>query len=400
MVGVQSKSVSLFAYFALWCLYSLQGVLYTSGGMISRGLLLIIMLWSVGIMFKVNTSVSRLPNFLHVVNCFIAITTLYGLILIASGEELFVLHYTKISNFEYLKNIYMSLLPIYVFYFYSLKREMKMNHLPVFIIILFCINILNYFNEQAQSLMLAIQNQTSTEGFTLNVGYQFLALLPLILVYNKRPLLQYIFTLTSLCFIILCMKRGAILIGVLCFILFLFTMLKCSNRNHRYIVLLLSFASLAVGVYFIVDLLHTNDYFLQRIEQTIDGDSSSRNKLYSTFFNHFISEQNFFRFIFGNGANATLKVGVNYAHNDWLELAINNGLVGLVLYVCYFIALFKDYRYLKKYNQLLANVILMTLMVLFMSSLFSMSYNSIDRAIAIALGFVLAQAYPNKNLCV
>ena len=177
-------------------------------------------------------------------------------------------------------------------------------------------------------------------------------------------------------------------------------MLKFTNRNRKYVLLILSFASLAIGLYFIVDLLNTNDYFIQRIEQTLDGDSSNRNELYSTFFNHFISEQNFFRFVFGNGANATLKVGVNYAHNDWLELAINNGILGIALYIWYFVALFKDYRYINKYNQLFANVILMTLIILLMSSIISMSYDSIDRALSIALGFILAKAYPNKHLCI
>jgi O-antigen ligase len=102
-------------------------------------------------------------------------------------------------------------------------------------------------------------------------------------------------------------------------------------------------------------------------------------------------------FIFGNGANATLKIGMNYAHNDWLELAINNGVIGLILYVWYYIALFIDYRKIKKVNRSYANVILMTIVILFATSLFSMSYASVDIAMAIALGFILAQVYTTKD---
>lgn len=397
MPRFKSRPMPLFVYFTLWCLYSLQGVLYTSGSLISRGLLLIILFWSIGIMFKVNTTAAKLPNFFYAVNCFLIVATIYGVILIISGEVLFVHEYDRVSSFEYLKNIYISLLPMYVFYFYTLTGEMKMKHLLVFIIVLLGINVINYVYGHSLAMMRAIQNRTTTEGFTLNVGYKFIALLPLILVYNKRPLLQYILTLISLFFVILCMKRGAIIIGIVCFIIFLSTMLKFSRRNNRFIIIILSLASLIIGVYYIVDLLGTNDYFVYRLNQTLEGDSSGRDKLYLKYLNHFISERNFFRFFFGNGANATLKVGANYAHNDWLELAINNGIVGLVLYLWYFVALFKDYKFIRKYNKYYANVILMVLIVLFMSSLISMSYNSIEMPVSIALGFIFAISSPYNN---
>ena len=352
------------------------------------------------IMFKVNTQIARIPSFFYAVNCFLFMTTIYGVLLILGGEELFVVMdnlHIKTSNFDYLKNIYMSLLPIYVYYYYTIKGELKLQHILIFIIVLFCIYIANYLNDRAQAIIRSIENRSIMEGFTLNIGYKFLALLPLIALYKRNPLLQYLFTMISLFFIVICMKRGAILIGVICFLLFLYTMLKYANRSNRFIVVLMSVVSIAVGIYFIQDMLSTNDYFIYRIAQTIEGNTSNRADLYSIYIEHFTSEHNFLKFIFGNGANATLKIGKNYAHNDWLELAINNGVIGLLLYVGFYGTLLKDYLIMRRRSKYYSNVLLMVFIVLFLSSLFSMSYDSIDKSIAITLGFLLANLYTGNN---
>lgn len=174
-------------------------------------------------------------------------------------------------------------------------------------------------------------------------------------------------------------------------------MLKSANKRNRFIVVLMSVVGVTTGIYFIIDMLSTNDYFVYRIVQTIEGNTSNRGDLYSIYLEHFTSEQNFFKFIFGNGANATLKIAQNYAHNDWLELAINNGVVGLLLYVGFYWALLKDYLILRRRSNYLSNVLLMVFIVLFLSSLFSMSYDSIDRSIAITLGFLLANLNTRNN---
>ena len=189
------------------------------------------------------------------------------------------------------------------------------------------------------------------------------------------------------------MKRGAILIAVLCFIYFLYSMFKTSRGSTRVGIVLLSLAAIIVSAILVNDLLQTNEYFVSRIEQTLEGDSSNRDELYSTYFNHFITESSFLKFFLGNGANATLSIGYNYAHNDWLEIAINNGLLGIIIYMWYYISLFTDYMREKKYNLVYADVILMALIIMFTSSLFSMSYASLNTAFPIAVGFVLAKNY-------
>jgi len=100
-------------YIALWLLYNLQGVLYSSGSVISVSILAILIFWSILNFFKANTF-SPKPKLFSGLNALLLLFTIYGGILIISGEQLYITEfgYTKVRNFEYLKGIYSSLLPI------------------------------------------------------------------------------------------------------------------------------------------------------------------------------------------------------------------------------------------------------------------------------------------------
>ena len=391
MLNVKRLFEPVNIYFALWCLYRLQGPLYPSGSIISKVLLLIILLWSFCTMFIVNTKVRSLPRFIYAVNLFLLITTLYGTLLIISGQELYITEgiYRRASNFDYLKKIYMSLLPIYVFFYYSLKRSLKSRHILFYSICLLLICVANYIHGRNEALLLAMEMGSTTEGVTLNVGYSFLAVMPLLLYWNQRSAVQFSLLILTMLFIIICVKRGAILIGAICSVYFLYHTIRNASPHKRIVVLLLSLFTVLAAGWFVINMLNSNEYFAYRVEETLAGDNSNRTTLYSTYWNHFLSETNFLRFLFGNGANATLKIGMNFAHNDWLELIINNGILGIVIYAYYFIALYKDSIVAKRTDNIHYGVILLALIIIFCSSLFSMSYASINIAITIALGFSL-----------
>lgn len=384
-------------YFLLWCLYYLQGALYTTGGGISKCILLILLLWSATIFVKVNTNSYTLPSFFKVVNIFLLLTTIYGLLLVSSGQELYIKENGPrfiSSNHTYLKNIYISLLPIYVFYYYTKKRTLNNKFIIYFILCLLAINIINFFYQFKEQMMLA---DAHIDGVTLNIGYSFLALIPLLLL-NNKPIIQYFLLIITIVFIIFSMKRGAVLIGAICFLYFIYTTIRDANGKMKTVALILSAVAILSMLFIIDNLLSSNDYFVHRIEETLEGDSSNRDTIYSDLFNHFISETNIFRLLFGNGANSTLRLASNFAHNDWLEIAINNGVIGLFVYLCYFIALLRDYSHIKRHNNLHSRIILMSFIILFLSSLFSMSYSSINIAISIALGYTLASNNSRRAL--
>lgn len=379
-------------YILLWCLYNLQGALYPSGSLLAKLLLFVILIWSIFSFIRVNKSPNTLPSFLKASNLFLFIMTFYGVVLIISGQELYITEdYAQIKsyNHDYLKNIYLSLLPIYVCYDYSRSGKFDQTHINLYTVTLLSVFIINFIYSYNQAVQLA-----GSSGATLNVGYKFLSMFPLVLL-MCRNYIKYILLLVCTFFILLSVKRGAILIAFVCFIYFLYTMLKNVKSRRRGGIVVLTILSI-VTVYFITnEILESYEYFIRRLESTLEGNISNRDVIYRTYFNHFISETNLFRFIFGNGANSTLKIGFNYAHNDWLELAINNGLTGVIIYALYFIALIKDYFVLKKKKNKYANVVFMAFIIMFMSSIFSMSYANISMPIAISLGYTMI--YVNRN---
>lgn len=387
-------------YILLWCLYNLQGILYATGGIISRSLLLLLLGWSLYSCLIVNFKISKpLPSFIKALNIFLIMTTLYGGILILGGQELYITEdeITKVPNFQYLKDIYMSILPIYTIYHYVLRGDINRQHIGVLLLLFISITWIEYFQTQANNLAAAMAIGSTREEFTNNQGYAFLAILPLLLLWNKKPLLQYILFLICVGGIILCMKRGAIIIGTVCAIFFIYYSLKAAKGSTKFAIVILSILAITTITFIVREMLTTSDYFMYRIEQTLEGNSSNRDIIYSHLWDSFINEPNPLILLFGRGANATLTLAPNFAHNDWLELITNQGLLGIGVYILYFVALYKDIKRIRRINKTYSIVLTMVLLILFSRTLFSMSYNTVSIALALAIGLVLANSYTVNN---
>lgn len=340
----------------------------------------------------------KLPVTFKALNVLIVIFSIYGFILIVRGEQLMVqATFNVASNYSYLLYVYRSLLPIYAFYVFARRGLLTENNMRFWFLVFLILTIRSYYLSQAQMLRLAYESGSSVEEFTNNVGYSFVALLPAIVLFYRKPTLQYILLIICGFFIVSGVKRGAILTGGICLIWFLFVNYKKTRKKRRWIIVLFSLIVLFVAVFFIQYKLETSSYFLYRFEATKAGESSQRNILYTVFYDHFVNESNPLRFLFGNGANATLKIGGNYAHNDWFEIAINQGLLGLVAYLVYWLCFIFDWRKTKGNPQAFMAVGMLVI-VYFMRSLFSMSIIGISRCSAMVLGYYLAISFQQKEI--
>lgn len=385
-------------YILLWCLYSLQGVLYESGTIISQSLLLILLVWSARSCYLVNFKKKQpLPAFIKAVNVFLIMATIYGSLLMLSGQEFYITEgdIKKVTNFYYLKDIYISMLPLYTFYYYSQKRYIKKEHLFYLLLLFVLITWALFFQNYANMLATAIAKGSTREEFTNNIGYSFVALFPLLLLCNKKPLLQYILAFICICGIIMSMKRGAMAVGTCCFIYFIYTALKSTKGYAKALIVLISIVAIIATYYYVVNMLETSDYFVRRINDTLEGNASARNIIYARLWNTFINEPNLLKVLFGRGANATLTVGINYAHNDWLELLTNQGILGVIVYINYFVAILKDARRLRGINTLYSHVLYISFFILFLKTIFSMSYASIEYEQMLAIGLALGATKQN-----
>ena len=372
-------------YILLWCLYSLQGALYAKGSIISQSILAILMLISLYYFAMVNILKVKTPIVLHILSILIVIFSIYGVIYILSGH----VNALGSMSFDYLKEIYMSLLPIYPFYIFSRQGNINERTLRIWTPIFFLVAFAGYYTASIDINATYATQQEMDNEMTNNAGYLFLSLIPITMIYKDKPIIQYSLLAIALVFIIFAMKRGAILIAGVCLLWIMYYSYKNGSVRRKFSIIILSLVLLIGLSYLIMHLYTENEYFVSRIENTIEGDSSERDVIFSTLYNYYIYETSVLQFMFGSGANATVDIAGNYAHNDWLEIAVDNGFVCVILYLIYWIYLLRTCHNAKS-NLTQYMIISLFFIITFLETIFSMSFNSIPIYLSIAMAWALS----------
>lgn len=370
-------------YTLLWCLYYLQDTLYAGGSIVSRLILVLFMLPSFYYFFVVNTSFET-PPIIKAFNVLVVLFGLYGAIRLFVDTS----SWLSISDATtFLKEYELSILPVYAFYYFGRKGYIDDNWFFKTTIIFVVVAVLSFRREYLVRMAVA-----TSDAATINTGYMVLSLFPITLFLNKRPVYQYSIVLLLLGFVMYGMKRGAILIGLLVFLILFFYQFKDNKSIKRKItVLILSLFMVVAATVFVQRIILTSQYFAFRMERTLEGDSSGRDELYSTFYNHFIHEPDALKLLFGNGADGSLKVMGEYAHNDWLQIALDLGLNGIVVYLFFWFVFIRTWLRSRKvlksdYSLAIGLLLLITLS----RSFFSMSINGMTLFGTSVLGYCLS----------
>jgi hypothetical protein len=184
------------------------------------------------------------------------------------------------------------------------------------------------------------------------------------------------------------MKRGAILIGAFSTVVLLYANVKNSSRGTKFLFVMLSIIIL-FGISKYIDYMMNNSaYFMGRVEDTIEGNSSGRDVLYENLWNILLSEQSPFYFYLGRGAESTLTIVGKFAHQDWLETFCNNGLLGVIILFIFFYTFGKnawESRYC--FSRMMFFSFVTLFITTFSKTLFSMSIQNLDLPITMLLGY-------------
>lgn len=376
-------------YIFCWIMYAQQGLLYSSGSIISRSLLLILLIISMINAYKVISNY-WLPIFFKGLNILLAMFTVYGAIFWMLNPAGVIAGETSLNGFEYLKRIYMSLLPIYSFYLYTQKGSLTQKNLMIWIVIFFFSAYGEYLIGVQNNLKYLMELGSTRTEFTNNTGYLFLCLVPAICVFQKKPLYQYLGLTVLIIFAISSMKRGAILGVAISAAVFLFKGMKDASNSRKFFVVLLS----GIAMYFVMDYLQdmmtNSDYFMARLNNTLEGDSSGREDMYSYLWNAFINDTNPFYFLFGRGAYGTVSVIGNLAHNDWLEILTNQGVIGVCIFSYFIMCFYKSFNKLDKQSTVY-KMLMFSFFVFTYKTIMSMSYDSMPIYLTTIIGFALSE---------
>lgn len=293
------------------------------------------------------------------------------------------------GNLDFLLWHVQSTVPIYAFFYFG-KRDMLSFEWYQFFWVFCIVAIYFAFMSSQKHWEDIILNQTE---FTNNVGYSVVCLLPMTLFIKKGNLLKYACIGLISIFTILSFKRGAVLCLVLSLLFVLYSEI-ISGRKMSNLKRVSSFLFIIAGMvllYLFVDKLYqSSDYFVERVQRTIDGDSSGRDRIYSQYW-QFYKSSNLSKHIFGHGVLATRKFMGTEAHNDWLEYIIDIGLFGLLFYVVYWVVFIKTYFKSRKICGDDINLALGVIIIIyFIRSFISMSFYGMEFYSNIVLGYCIA----------
>lgn len=383
-------------YLSFLTFYLIQGVMIPTGGTVFSQLILSCAML-MGIYYTVKTiCLPNIPVYFTGLNMLFFMFIIYGILLLFSNHHyIIIFSWSEVPNSTFLKNIFLSLPNVYVFYYFSRKGYLTEKALKKWVIVFLASSVFRYIDNQMAFLNMMQLKGVQTKEMTNNMGYLFVALMPTIAVFKDKVRIQYGILILCMAFIMMAMKRGAIIVGTIMLIYILYFNYKYNKNVSKRKVIVFSLF-IIVAAYFITEyMLESSDYFMSRIEQTKEGYSSGRNALYERYWNHFKNETDILKYLLGNGANATLGIGVNYAHNDWLEIAIDEGVLGLVIYCIYWFCFWRTIASIK-YNITAKLVLTLTFISFLIMTVFSMSYTEYSIYSCSVFGYYLAH-YKEKE---
>lgn len=387
MVTNKHKDVISFILFFLgWFIYYNQVILGLRGWY-SQIILAVMMVWSFLCYQRVMNKGGYNPV-LKALNYLLIMYVLYGLL------QLMLISKLSVESFEYIKKSMLSLVPIFGYYYYVRRLSIGEGWMIIIIIGMLLSAIGEYFGSQielAERIQTGSMANRDTSEFVIGASYRFLPILPMLSFVKRNVWIKYVSLLVILAFVVLSLKRGPILICGLCMVIFLFDSLKQSGKKIKFTHIIIASVAIVAGIYIITYIINSNDFLLFRIEQMLEGDSSNRDSIYKELYQHFINENDIFKYLFGNGANSTLIIAGIYAHNDWLQLALDQGLLGVLIYLFYYIQFFRQ-RKPSKPNHELYMSIGMFILISLISSMISMSINNYRLTGHFCIAYCLAMA--------
>lgn len=170
----------------------------------------------------------------------------------------------------------------------------------------------------------------------VNAVYFITCLFPIVYL-NIKKFMKIIILISSTACALLSGKRTALIVLVIAFALPYLCKLLLSDGKNK-LKNIFSLVTLSVLIVFIYDYLldKFNITIFERFQNIAADGGSGRLDIYHAVIEAF-NNSGFINKLLGHGYNGVFNYGVTFtsAHNDFLEVLYDNGLIGLTLYLCF-----------------------------------------------------------------
>lgn len=286
-------------------------------------------------------------------------------------------------------NTIAALLPFFPIFYYAKKNFISETNLSIFTFAAILI-ILISFNNSTQIALNELAYETT--NITNNYGYFFAIYIPFIF-FRKRTIVQILILLLCIVGSIMAAKRGVAVSTAGCTVLYLFYYYK-HGKKGSVAMQVLFLVSLCAGVYYLYNYILGNEAFMLRVASTQDGNMSGRDHIASQLF-HIISLQEDAYLIYGNGYAAVHDMIGIEAHNDWLEIIVDYGIIGLIIYLTMLLSLIRFT--IRCADTKLKYALFASIFIWLGKSFFSMSFNNYNSILLIMVFGYIFGTYATKQ---
>ncbi|WP_278599111.1 O-antigen ligase family protein [Bacteroides nordii] len=287
---------------------------------------------------------------------------------------------------SFIGNVLFAMLALLLYSFLGAEKVLTDKFMMIISIIITIAGIFYFYH--VKELILARYLIGDDESVTNNGSVVFLMVLPLLFLVKNRMISIVLFCV-CLFFLIYGAKRGNILAAVIPVILYIYFFFKDDKKSVFKI--LTSVAVFTAITIWAIDLFFENEYLLRRMLSIKEGDSSGRDVIYANAWNLWYNSDNMINLLFGYGFQGMFHHTTRMAHNDWLEILVDYGLMGCLLYLFIFIYFAK---YILSLNSFKAKVILISVISIWgMKTTYSMGFVEESTAILfLAVGPILGKS--------
>lgn len=358
-----------------------QGSVIPKGTWLTQIFFLIILSISTYCVFKSFAIDGKRNHFLYIWTFFLFINVI-GYFLTLDLKNIFY--------FGQIKVILFFILVFYPFYFYTRLNLISNKDIIYFFFCMFFLSFLDFNNNYNEIIS---QKNNYDVNVVNNSAYYFSALIPFIFLF-KRKIFGLFSLILILLFVIQGSKRGALVVALLGALIFFCYYLTSIDGKQKILKYIASTFILILVAQYLIGYFYENIYLIERLTTISDG-GSGRDIIYINLIENWMNTDSLINFIFGFGFSSTIEFSGSghFAHNDWLELMTNFGIIGLLSYI--FIFLYIAYTvFWGKLGYEYKTTLLCIMLMWLLTTLFSMVYTSYSGVFfSSLLGFIIATKF-------
>ena len=187
-----------------------------------------ILVWSSYYFYKVN--IKKHSNlYIKGLNILTILVAVYGIAHVFSHEVVYKRNGVIVPNYAYIVQYLASILPVYSFYYFRTKNTINEDNIKKFFVLIFIVYAVIFFSNLFTGTLVVDEFDSKTNNF----GYLFVSLIPFVYLIKQNSKLKLLILILVFVFITISAKRGAIFVGGISALIYIYNQykLKFSVKN-------------------------------------------------------------------------------------------------------------------------------------------------------------------------